>query len=145
MKVKLDDRTRLERRKASKEKYRKANPHKFAEWSRRFHERNPGKKAAWNRDWQRKNPEKARAHRARMDARKRNQSPDLSNAEKEQMLRVYSFAHELGPSFEVDHIVPLGKGGLHHPDNLQILTKTENRRKHTKLDYEPEFYIRIAA
>ena len=30
---------------------------------------------------------------------------------------------------EVDHIIPICKGGLHHPDNLQILTMKENREK----------------
>ena len=31
--------------------------------------------------------------------------------------------------YEVDHIVPLSLGGLHHEDNLQYLTIEENRRK----------------
>jgi len=30
---------------------------------------------------------------------------------------------------EVDHIVPLSKGGKHHEDNLQYLTIKENRSK----------------
>ena len=30
---------------------------------------------------------------------------------------------------EVDHIVPLSRGGKHHEDNLQYLTVTENRSK----------------
>jgi len=33
---------------------------------------------------------------------------------------------------EVDHIQPLSKGGFHHQDNLQYLTKEENRRKSNK-------------
>lgn len=33
------------------------------------------------------------------------------------------------PGYEVDHIVPLSLGGLHHEDNLQYLTIEENRRK----------------
>ena len=36
--------------------------------------------------------------------------------------------------YEVDHIVPISKGGLHHIDNLQYLTITENRRKSNKLE-----------
>jgi 5-methylcytosine-specific restriction endonuclease McrA len=32
----------------------------------------------------------------------------------------------------VDHIQPIAKGGLHHPDNLQILTMEENRKKWMK-------------
>ena len=31
--------------------------------------------------------------------------------------------------YEVDHIIPLSKGGKHHEDNLQYLTITENRSK----------------
>lgn len=33
------------------------------------------------------------------------------------------------PGHEVDHKIPLSKGGLHHEDNLQYLTVSENRRK----------------
>ena len=33
------------------------------------------------------------------------------------------------PGHEVDHIVPLSRGGKHHEDNLQYLTVTENRSK----------------
>lgn len=35
--------------------------------------------------------------------------------------------------YEVDHIIPISKGGLHTLDNLQYLTRTENRRKSNKL------------
>ena len=38
-----------------------------------------------------------------------------------------------GIPHEVDHIVPVSKGGQHHPDNLQVLTRIENRRKGAKL------------
>ena len=37
--------------------------------------------------------------------------------------------------YEVDHIIPISKGGLHHPDNLQYLPRFENRSKKDKLDY----------
>ncbi len=36
---------------------------------------------------------------------------------------------ETGVPHEVDHIIPIAKGGLHHQDNLQILTMSENRKK----------------
>ena len=34
--------------------------------------------------------------------------------------------------YEVDHIKPISKGGLHHQDNLQYLTIKENRKKSNK-------------
>lgn len=35
--------------------------------------------------------------------------------------------------YEVDHIIPISKGGLHSLENLQYLTITENRRKSNKI------------
>ena len=35
--------------------------------------------------------------------------------------------------YEVDHIIPLSKGGKHHEDNLQYLLKSENRAKGSKI------------
>jgi 5-methylcytosine-specific restriction endonuclease McrA len=40
---------------------------------------------------------------------------------------------ETGIPHEVDHIVPIAKGGLHHQDNLQIITMVENRKKGSKI------------
>jgi 5-methylcytosine-specific restriction endonuclease McrA len=34
---------------------------------------------------------------------------------------------------EVDHVIPISKGGLHSPENLQYLTVSENRKKSNKL------------
>ena len=45
---------------------------------------------------------------------------------------IYAVAHEFG--YEVDHIVPLAKGGLHSHENLQLLTMEENRSKSAR-DY----------
>jgi hypothetical protein len=37
---------------------------------------------------------------------------------------------------DVDHIIPLTRGGKHHQDNLQYLTKTDNKKKGRKLPEE---------
>ena len=37
------------------------------------------------------------------------------------------------PGYEVDHIIPISKGGAHSLENLQYLTKEENRRKSNKI------------
>ena len=64
---------------------------------------------------------------------KRNQTPDLTLEENRAILTIYEKCAKLTAAtnipHEVDHIIPICKGGLHHPDNLQILTMGENRRK----------------
>jgi 5-methylcytosine-specific restriction endonuclease McrA len=64
-------------------------------------------------------------------ARVRNQLPET--ADFEQIKQIYAecrrISNETGIPHEVDHIIPIAKGGLHHQDNLQIITKEENRRK----------------
>jgi hypothetical protein len=62
---------------------------------------------------------------------------NLTNEEHQRILTIYSecarISEETGIMHHVDHIYPISKGGKHHPDNLQILTATENIRKGNKL------------
>lgn len=44
--------------------------------------------------------------------------------------------------WDVDHIIPLSKGGLHHEDNLQILLGALNRKKSNKWPLTEEEEIR---
>tara|TARA_B100001093_G_C26352537_1_gene810892 strand:+ start:153 stop:488 length:336 start_codon:yes stop_codon:yes gene_type:complete len=70
---------------------------------------------------------------AKRRATLRNQTPDLNQDEVNKILTIYEecskISCETGIPHEVDHIIPICKGGLHHPDNLQILTMEENRKK----------------
>jgi 5-methylcytosine-specific restriction endonuclease McrA len=52
------------------------------------------------------------------------------DANKEQIKKIYANCPE---GHEVDHIIPLSKGGKHHEDNLQYLPIVENRRKGNKI------------
>lgn len=56
-------------------------------------------------------------------------------ANKDKIREIYLACPE---GFEVDHIVPLSKGGKHHEDNLQYLTIAENRRKNNRMMVGPE-------
>jgi hypothetical protein len=48
-------------------------------------------------------------------------------------------------SFEIDHIMPIKHGGLHHHGNLQLLPATLNRKKNARPNYElPDCYRRAA-
>ena len=44
--------------------------------------------------------------------------------------------------YEVDHIVPLSKGGFHHQDNLQYLPGLENKRKGNRNSYNESLAVR---
>ena len=59
----------------------------------------------------------------------RNQTPRLSDKEIKKVQLIYKISEELGSNWQVDHIQPISKGGLHHPDNLQIVTKEYNMEK----------------
>ena len=50
----------------------------------------------------------------------------LTKHERRQISRFYS---KCPKGYEVDHIKPIAKGGLHRINNLQYLTRKENRRK----------------
>lgn len=43
--------------------------------------------------------------------------------------------------YHVDHIIPLSKGGLHYPDNLQYLPAVINMRKHNNETFDCSKYV----
>jgi hypothetical protein len=59
-----------------------------------------------------------------------------TDRDKKVTLHIYDYAqrlsNKLGIIFEVDHIIPLSNGGLHHPCNLQVVPRVWNRRKHNR-------------
>jgi len=66
------------------------------------------------------------------------QTPELTEIEKEQIRQIYEERSRLNDAagyilYHVDHKVPLSKGGLHHPSNLTILKATENIIKGSRL------------
>ena len=73
----------------------------------------------------------------RYRAKKFSDAAVLTQEEHERILTIYrecvKLTEETGVPHHVDHIHPISKGGKHHPDNLQILTATENIRKSNKL------------
>lgn len=48
-----------------------------------------------------------------------------------------------GLTYEVDHIIPLARGGKHHPDNLQLLTAAENRAKGANMNFQPTLEVGV--
>jgi hypothetical protein len=60
-------------------------------------------------------------------AKLRTQTP--LNANRAAIKEFYDYCPK---GYEVDHIIPISKGGLHSLENLQYLTRSENRRKSNK-------------
>ena len=132
-------------RKANKERlasyrkaYRKANKERLAAQNKAYQEANKEEIRQRQKEYQRSyrplNREKRNSHNANRRARKLNQTPDLNKAEKVEIESMYLYNgifNAVMPEKEwhVDHIVALANGGLHHPSNLQVLTKHDNLSK----------------
>lgn len=71
------------------------------------------------------------------------------SANREAIKAKYELAKRLteftGEPWEVDHIKPLNKGGLHHEGNLQVVPKWINmgKRFHTERWYSDEYLIAV--
>jgi 5-methylcytosine-specific restriction endonuclease McrA len=61
-------------------------------------------------------------------AKRKNQTPNDVDIKSLQQ-----FYMNCPTGYEVDHIIPVSKGGLHTLENLQYLTISENRKKSNKL------------
>ena len=77
---------------------------------------------ARNSGWKKKNPGKVNAINAKRRALLKQQTPSWYCHW--MVVEIYEIAAEMG--YEVDHIQPLSKGGLHSHENLQLLTREEN-------------------
>lgn len=99
--------------------------------------------------WQREHPKEQNEHvrnygkteKGKITCKKRNAIRKqrfrelIKELTKEEMEQIQLFYLECPIGYEVDHIIPISKGGKHHISNLQYLTKQENRKKGAKLDF----------
>ena len=69
-------------------------------------------------------------------ARKYNATP--ADANKKLIKEIYKACPD---GYEVDHIIALAEGGLHHESNLQYLPALENRKKNRTQNYNVELAI----
>ena len=69
---------------------------------------------------------------ARYAAKKKYQTPVDAD-----LVAIKEFYKNCPSGYEVDHIIPISKGGLHSLPNLQYLTSTDNKRKNNKLNWSP--------
>lgn len=77
--------------------------------------------------------EKQRRRYARL---KQNIPIEITEEELRQIQKIYQEAQHLTFTseiqYDVDHIIPLSEGGLHHPNNLQIITHEQHLIKTAK-------------
>ncbi len=69
--------------------------------------------------------------KAKRRANKRNQTPKLTTVDTLAIKLLYKAATVR--NYHVDHIIPITKGGLHHPMNLQILSPHDNLVKSDRI------------
>ena len=97
-------------------------------------DQNPEKLKAYADRWRTQNPSKMTEKSARRRAVKRSQTP--ANADASKIAAFYDLAISLtkatGQPYHVDHVQSLASGGLHHEDNLVVMTAALNLSKGTQ-------------
>lgn len=134
------------------------NKEKVNEYAREWNQRNPEKRKEVIEDWRKRNPDKVKemnrragkkwasnnkgarnAIDMRRKAAKIQRTPKWADLEAIKMVytEAAKLSKETGIRHEVDHIVPLqgvNVSGLHVHNNLQIITRRDNRSKGNKFN-----------
>lgn len=113
----------------------RANPEPTRERVARNRARNPN----YMREWREANPdlvlETHIRRRLRLTGQTMGHTPEYM-AQVAGELRAQPCSYCGGPGGEVDHIVPLARGGLHHPQNLAAACRSCNASKNDRLPSE---------
>lgn len=120
-----------------KERYHKYNKWWYENHKDRYCKRYQDNKeymSEQHRRYKENNKFKINALTAKYRATKKNQIP--LDADLEKIAYIYQVCEAMNwiseEKYEVDHIKPISKGGLHHQDNLQILLAVLNYEKNAK-------------
>lgn len=123
----------IKREQYLKTKYYQTNKEHLALKSREWLKKNKEWVATRHKEYIKNNRDIKAAKDARRRARKKKASVYLNKREEQIIKQIYSYRirleNKLGIKFHVDHIIPLSKGGLHHPLNLQVVPAVWNMRK----------------
>jgi len=123
-------------------KWRKENPEKMNEYRLKWLEKpeNAEKMRSYSKQYQKDNKERYRSHCATRRAVRQDATPSWligCEVERKRLHQIYLlsdlFQKADGIPRHVDHMWPLSDGGPHWSGNLQVLTATENLKKHAKV------------
>ena len=121
--------------KAKAKTYPSNQPDAQAKRNARWKSENTDKYLEYQRQYRRDNRGKMNSHSKNYKELKNGWV--LSSIEKMMVENLYEdcrrISQETGVPHHIDHIIPLSKGGPHHPWNLRIITAEENLRKSNKL------------
>jgi 5-methylcytosine-specific restriction endonuclease McrA len=129
----------------------KNNPERHAESKRRWHlanPRDPARHAQAMREWVARNPERAReikriGQQARIARIAGSASFQVSIKDVRRILSAPCAVDGCNAlDIQIDHIVPLARGGQHRVGNLQPLCGFHNRSKNKRLWIEFRVYLR---
>ena len=118
-------------------KYTDKDRERVAKVTKAYRMANLEKKRAYNRAYNKKrydnDPVAEKVRAAEYRAKRIKATPKLTKKEKKEIVGLYKIAQDatklFGYGWEVDHIVPLAKGGLHNLANLQVVPAKWNRIK----------------
>lgn len=114
---------------------------KKREQRRKEYRNNPEKTRIQLNKWREKNREKARNQ---VRSRRSQMKVDLNENQKKIIFHIYNQAARLqmclGVTFNVDHIIPISKGGTHIPNNIQAIPARINKIKDNKIIFRWQDY-----
>lgn len=118
-------------------KWHSKNKQRHSELTRRWYEENKEQHLARTNQWAKDNADKKQAAWAHRDKRAKQATPEwVDRSELKQFYHLaMNYSKASGVKHEVDHIVPLINDlvcGLNVPNNLQVITAEQNRRKSNK-------------
>lgn len=142
-----------EKRRANNKAYKQRNPEKIAASKKRAYERDPAKHINRTRDYRLRNPEtnviwkKNNIIKVREYSNRRRKAV-VTNGRFEIrnkfLIKLYNSECIFCKSknkIEMDHSIPISRGGYHGEGNLQPLCKSCNAAKRNKLNIEFKIYL----